>query len=106
MKAQTKILADWTTQSYRRGKIYASYWLGLIALDQGNYASAVDYFANRTLAAAPGSMWTPGAHYNLARSLEAGGQFQKAIDEYVGSTFSAVYAGNLVRARWLKELRK
>ena len=46
----------------------ASYWLGLVAFEQGNYASAIDYFTKRTLGADPNSPWIVGASYNTARA--------------------------------------
>ena len=47
------------TEACFAGKCYASYWLGALAMEQGNYASAIDYFTNRTLAAAPTGQWSP-----------------------------------------------
>ncbi len=93
-------------EAYSIGKCYASYWLGELAMERGNYPSAIDYFANRTLAVAPDSPWADGAHYNLARAYEATGQREKAIQEYqaVGSSPSAY--GNALRARWLKEQKR
>ena len=87
-----------------RGKQDASYWLGLIAFKRGNYGAATDYFVKRTLEASPGGPWTHGAKYNLARTFEATGQFDKAIQQYEADTASPAHRGNLLRARWLKTL--
>jgi tetratricopeptide (TPR) repeat protein len=85
------------------GKQDASFWLGLIAFEQGNYASAIDYFSKRTLAAMPGGPWTHAARYNLARTYEASGRRQEAITEYRADDASPSRYGNLLRARWLAE---
>lgn len=85
-----------------RAKQNASYWLGLIAFEQGNHRSAINYFIKRTLEAWPGGPWTHGAKYNLARSFEASGQAQKAIELYRADPTSPGYHGNFLRARWLE----
>jgi tetratricopeptide (TPR) repeat protein len=79
----------------------ASYWLGTIALEQQNYPVAVDYFSRRTLELHPDGPWTDGAHYNLARTYEASGQPERAIDIYQSDS-SPQKHGNRLRARRLK----
>ena len=83
----------------------ASYWLGLIAFERGNYAAAVDYIQTRTLEAAPDGPWMAGARYNLARSLEALGQTDEAI-RYYKADLSAQRQGNLLRAQRLESAKK
>ena len=61
-------------QTLARAKLDASYWLGLIAAQQGNHEAAVDWLATRTLEAAPDGPWTWGARYNLGRVYEALGR--------------------------------
>ncbi len=85
-------------------KRYASYWLGLIALQSEDYPSAINYFTRRTLAASPNGPWSCGATYNLARTYEASGQPAEAAQTYQSDTTSPARAGNLLRARWLKML--
>ncbi|MGD0898686.1 MAG: transglutaminase-like domain-containing protein [Thermoguttaceae bacterium] len=97
-------LAHWQTVSCLRGKHDASYWLGLIAAGQGDFPSAIDYFTKRTLDAAAQSPWMPGIHYNLGRTYEADGQPDRAVEEYLSGIRSPMHAGNLLRARWLKEV--
>ena len=94
------------TEACFTGKCYASYWLGALAMEQGNYASAIDYFSNRTLAVGPTSQWTLGAQYNLARAYEASGQRDKAIQLYQANGSSPGAYGNALRARWLKEQKR
>ena len=88
---------------YRLGKQDASYWSGLIAFHRGNWPTAVDYFANRTLLATPNGPWTEGARYNLGRSFEAAGDAERAMLQYEGDADSPGYLGELLRAKWLKE---
>jgi len=87
-------------------KLHASYWLGLIAAEQGNWVSAIDYFEKRTLEAFPHSPFSAGAIYNLARVFEASGDWQKAVETYKRDESSLGAWGNLLRAGWLEELHK
>jgi tetratricopeptide (TPR) repeat protein len=98
-------------QALTLAKMDASYWLGLIVAEQGNYPAAIDWFAARTLkldpegGQAPGSAdtpWAAGATYNLARAYEADGQIAKAIQTYRSDAGSPYRDGNLLRARWLE----
>ncbi|MBN1395052.1 MAG: tetratricopeptide repeat protein [Pirellulales bacterium] len=86
------------------GKQDASYWCGLIAFQRGDYDAAVDYFLNRTLKAFPNGVWTSGARYNLARSYEATGETERAILTYGLDATSPGYHGDLLRAKWLREI--
>ena len=85
-----------------RAKMDASYWLGLIAAEQGNHEAAVDWLGNRTLEATPQGPWTGGAKYNLARVYEADGQTAKAAQTYRSDRQSPALHGNLIRAGWLQ----
>jgi tetratricopeptide (TPR) repeat protein len=82
----------------------ASYWLGLMAFQRGRYASAIDYLQTKTLEAYPNSPWSTGARYNLARAYEGSGRLDLAIFLYTSNTNSPGYFGDLLRAKWLKEL--
>ena len=82
----------------------ASYWLGLMAFQRGRYRSAIDYLQTKTIEAYPNSPWSTGARYNLARAYEASGQPGMAIFLYGSNTNSPGYPGDLLRAKWLKEL--
>jgi tetratricopeptide (TPR) repeat protein len=90
---------------FLRAKQDASFWLGLVSFELGNYHAAEDYFTKRTLEAAPGGPWTHGAKYNLGRTYEASRQYDLAIREYEGDVQSPGYHGNALRARWLRALR-
>ena len=90
-----------------RGKQDASYWLGLVAFEQGNYPSAIDYFTQRTLAAIPNSPWLVGASYNTARAYEASGQPKQAQEWYYRpQTSTPSTYGNVLRATWLGEEKR
>ena len=88
-------------EAYEKAKQHASYWLGLLAYDRGHYDTAVDYFAERTLAASPGGPWTEGARYNLARAYEAKGEVEEAASQLEASR-SPQRHGDLLRARQLR----
>jgi hypothetical protein len=85
-----------------RAKMDASYWLGLIAAEQGNHEAAIDWLATRTLKPAPNGPWTGGAIYNLGRVYEANGQIAEAAQTYRSDRRSPALRGNLLRARWLQ----
>ena len=89
------------------GKQDASYWLGLIAFEQGNFPSAIDYFTKRTLDAMPGGPWTqsrPDITWPAPTRHPAIGS--RPIKEYRPMTISPSRYGNLLRARWLEEQKK
>ncbi len=113
LKQVAVLQAKQTVEAVIQGKVDASYWLGLIQYELGEYDAALDYFRVRTLQFGPRVFWAIGAHYNIARSLEAKGERQQAIDEYEANIPLRDESGNLVlwndpgklvRARWLKEL--
>lgn len=56
---------------YFRIKQNASYWLGIMSLDRGEYAVARDLLVMRTIEAFPDGPWLAGARYNAGRALEA-----------------------------------
>lgn len=86
----------------RRTKQHASYWLGLLKYEQKNYRLAAEYLFQKTLKAFPGGTWEHGVRYNLARTYEASGQHDKAVEYYLSDLTAPGYHGNLLRARWLK----
>ena len=87
-----------------RRKQDATYWLGLISFDEGEYATAEEYFKNLVLDVWPEGPWTDGATYNLARTYEASGRIDEAIKIYEADD-SAQRHGNRLRARWIKEAK-
>lgn len=99
--------------SVRRIKQNASYWLGLIAYEDGQYEAAIHFFDRQTLQATPDGPWTNGARYNLARAYEVlarqtgeTDKYERAIENYRAGQ-SPQRHGNLIRARRLEaELAK
>ncbi len=87
---------------YRMSKADASYWLGLLSYDAGKYDVAAEWLKRRTLDATPNGPWAAGARYNLARTYEALGDPQRAI-ELLEADDSPQRHGNLLRARQLRE---
>ncbi len=87
---------------YRTAKVDASYWLGLLSYDRGKYEVAADWLRKRTLEATPEGPWTAGARYNLARTYEALGEYDKAI-KLLEADDSPQRHGNLLRARQLRQ---
>jgi len=87
----------------QQGKQTASYWLGLISFEQQSYPEAIDFFAKRTLEAAPNGPWSSGARYNLARSFEASGDVDRAVALFEADKDSPQSEGNRLRAKWLKQ---
>ncbi|NLS92252.1 MAG: hypothetical protein GXX96_08745 [Planctomycetaceae bacterium] len=91
-------------QQWREIKINASYWLGLIAAQGGNYRAAEDYLMTRVLEIDPIGAWEYGATYNLARVAEAMGKASEAVKFYRMHSAAPQLQGNLIRARWLMKL--
>ncbi len=90
---------------YETAKGDASYWLGLLSYDLGNFKVAELWLAKQTLAAMPEGPWTTGANYNLARTLEARGDLPAAI-KLLEADKSPQRHGNLLRSRALKSRLK
>jgi hypothetical protein len=85
-------------------KLDATYWLGALSFDDGKFDVAANWFRRPELSA-PDSPWHFGTLYNLARSLEASGNFEEAVN-LLGDDKSPQEAGNKLRARDLKSRPK
>ena len=87
----------------RLAKADASYWLGLLSYDRGNYSIAASWLGDRTLDRDPKGKWANGARYNLARAYEADGKLEESIKLLESDPEDAPQRhGNLVRAKRLK----
>lgn len=64
---------------FARMKEDAAYWLGILTLAEGEYATAIDYLGRMTVEATPDSRWTDAARTNLAQALIAVGRTDDAI---------------------------
>lgn len=89
---------------HRIAKMFASYWLGVLALEQGNVPSAIDYLKTRTIEAFPDGIWNHAAIYHLGRAYELAGEAEKAIEVYRNDKQSMLSRGNLLRAKWLEQV--
>lgn len=69
-EATRQLVIDGLRQRMRDSKQYASFWLGLIAFEEGKYKVAINYLEKRVLNADPDGPWTESATYNLARAYE------------------------------------
>ena len=87
---------------YNRVKIDASYWLGLLRFDLGEYEVAAHWLLERTLQGEPNGPWTAAARYNLARTYEALGQKEEAAKLLAADDSPQSY-GNKLRARRLRQ---
>lgn len=83
-------------------KQHASYWIGLVHQQQGNYQIAINWFKTRSLEKSPDGPWVDGARYNLARCHEALGDTDKALKLYRIDD-SPQRHGNLLRALRLEK---
>ncbi len=86
---------------YETAKGDASYWLGLLSYDLGKLKVAKDWLEKRSLEPAPEGPWATGARYNLARTLEAQGDLEDAI-ELLEADESPQSYGNRLRAKRLR----
>jgi len=82
-------------------RLQASYWLGMASFDAREFSAAANHFQLRVLDKFPGSRREWGARYNLARSLEAEGQFEKARKIYL-SDDGPQHLGSQLRAKRLE----
>lgn len=71
--------ADGLRRLYDAMKEDATYWLGVLTLAEGEYATAADYLGRMILEAAPDSRWADAARTNLAVAEQALGHTDKAI---------------------------
>jgi hypothetical protein len=85
------------------GKEDATYWLALVVYYRGNYSSAEDYLSKRILERTPNSPWRHGALFNLAQTVEATGQIERAAMIYQSDPEAPDAYGRQLRARWLLE---
>ena len=80
---------------------YATYWLGLVNYEQGNFPVAAQFLETIIKAGAKDKFY-PGALFNLARTCQAGGQTQRALELYEKPGIS-MPTGCRLRAQWLRE---
>ena len=89
----------------RLGKRTATYWLSLLQYDDSELESAKSWLEKRVLDKEQLSFWEPAARYNLGRTLEQLGQYEKAIEIYKTEGDPQEH-GNRIRARLLAKLEQ
>jgi hypothetical protein len=71
--------ADALKRLYGQMKEDATYWLGVLTLEEGEHEAAVDYLQRMTISAAPDSRWVDAARLNLAAALLPLGREAEAV---------------------------
>ncbi len=99
---QKKAILETMVGRMQRVKEHATYWLGLTYFETGKYDTVIEWLDERVLRAPIPGPWMASARYNLARSYEALGQFDKAI-ALLEADDSPQQHGNKLRALWLKK---
>lgn len=86
----------------------ATYWLGVVQLDRGDYAAAVNYLGDGTLGSgwAAGQLrdgpWAAAARYRLARALEGLGRTAEAKALYEADDHPVQRPASLYRVKLLQ----
>jgi len=70
---------DAVKRLYEAMKQDATYWLGVLTLNEGDAETAVDYLGRMTLEASPDGPWSDAARVNLARGLLLLGNRKQAV---------------------------
>ncbi|TWT89479.1 tetratricopeptide repeat protein [Stieleria varia] len=84
----------------RMGKRTATYWLSLLQYDDLRYETAANWLSKRVLNEEQLSYWVPPARYNLGRTYERTGEYDKAMELYKTNGDPQEH-GNRIRARLL-----
>ncbi|WP_197528971.1 tetratricopeptide repeat protein [Aeoliella mucimassa] len=95
--AIAKVEAKDARRVWGTAKENATYWLGLLSYDRGDYRVATDWLSQ----ASEVERWQTGANYSLARSYEALGELDKAV-ELLESSTGPQARGNRLRAKRLQ----
>lgn len=101
--AEYKAQIDQIQLLMRMGKRTATYWLALLQYDDGEMETADYWFGEKVLDKNQLSHWAPAARYNLGRTLELMGQFDKAIEVYKTDGDPQEH-GNRIRSRLVSKL--
>ncbi|MEZ6119988.1 MAG: hypothetical protein R3C28_25920 [Pirellulaceae bacterium] len=101
---------QYIVDSFVRTKENATYWLGLMNFDEGDFTIAAEYFQKRVLDGFPNGFWNAGATYNLARTYEAISRRDnnaelksQAIELYLSESNSAGSLASQWRAKVLQQ---
>jgi hypothetical protein len=99
---------QWMVAMMARGKQDATYWLGLMEEERGNFKSADLYLFKKTIETDPQipNVWRDGARFNLARLVESQGDLDRAAMLYRSDPEAPDIHGRLLRERWLLEKKE
>lgn len=87
---------------FRQSKVDASFLLGQLHFDLGNYSEVDGWLKKRTLSNQQAVRWHSAARYTLARALQEQGKLADAIAE-LSEDSSPMEAGNRLRVRYLSK---
>ena len=79
-------------------KKYATFWISMILMEEGNYSAAINWLEKRTLSMGELGPFYHLARYNLARCYEATGQREKACEILEQSTSPQARGDRLLAA--------
>jgi tetratricopeptide (TPR) repeat protein len=85
---------------FRQSKIDASFLLGQLQFDLGDYDSVEGWLKKRTLPNPQAGRWHAAARYTLARAYQEQGKLAEAIEQ-LNEDGSPMEAGNRLRVRYL-----
>ena len=83
---QLKSRVESTMYLLGESKKYATFWISMILMEEGNYEAAINWLEKRTLSIGELGPFYHLARYNLARCYEATGQQEKACEILEQST--------------------
>ncbi|MCC6511911.1 MAG: CDC27 family protein [Pirellulaceae bacterium] len=85
---------------FRQAKLDASFLLGQLHYELGNYADVEGWMAKRTIGNPTAAKWHAAARYTLARAYQQTGKISEAIAA-LNEDESPMEAGNRLRVRYL-----
>ena len=86
----------------RRTTLNAVYWLGLTSYETGSVAAAKGHWEGRDISKP--NPWSNGVQYMLGRVAEREKNYEKAAAHFEKAVSSPSATGNLLRAKWLREI--
>lgn len=89
---------------YRIVSMYASFWLGTASLEVDSIPAAKDFFNTLDIGTRQ-NIWHAAVKYMLGRVSELEKNYDEACRHYEQATGSPSSNGNLLRAKWLRQLQ-
>ena len=88
--------------AYRLATLNAIYWLGLTSYESGSLSAAKEYWENRDMVGR--NPWSNGVQYMLGRIAERNKDYEKAAAHFERSVSAPSAVGNVLRAKWLRQI--